>query len=177
MAVNVIQDGVVASINYVLTVDGVEYERSEPGQPLEYLHGAENIVPGLEKALLGKKVGDRVQVTLPPSEAYGEYDEEAYENVLRSDIPDPDALEVGMIIELEDDDGNIFEASVKELTDDTVTLDFNPELAGKTVNFDVEIVSIRPANGDELQQGYPEGLEGIFEVHFHDDEDDYADED
>lgn len=173
--VDKIAEGVVASINYVLTVDGAEFERSESGQPLEYLHGAENIVPGLEKALIGKKVGDKVQVTLAPADAYGEYDDEAFERVVRADIPDADSLEVGMIIELEDDDGNLFEAVIKELTKDEVVLDFNPELAGKTVTFDVEVVAIRAANGDEIAQGYPEGLESIFEVHYHDD--DYDDED
>ncbi|MBC8170469.1 MAG: FKBP-type peptidyl-prolyl cis-trans isomerase, partial [Anaerolineae bacterium] len=73
MAVDKITDGVVVSMTYVLTVDGEEVGRAGTEEPLEYLHGAENIVPGLEAALVGKKVGDQVHVTVPPEEAYGDY--------------------------------------------------------------------------------------------------------
>ncbi len=168
--VDKIANGVVAKINYVLTVDGTEMERSQPGEPLEYLHGAENIVPGLEKALEGKGVGDRLTVTLQPDEAYGDYDDEAVETFLLEDIPDADILQPGMIIELEDEDGYLIEAVVKEITKETAVLDFNPELAGKVVTFNVEVMALRPANGDEMEQGYPEGLDEFFEGHAHDEE-------
>src|SRR5690606_13747665 len=105
MAVERIEDGVVVSLNYVLTVEGEEVARTEEGEPMEYLHGAENIVPGLETALTGKPLGDRVSVTLSPADAYGDYDDENVEELDREDVPNADELEAGMIIEVEDEEG------------------------------------------------------------------------
>ncbi|MBZ0302448.1 MAG: FKBP-type peptidyl-prolyl cis-trans isomerase, partial [Anaerolineae bacterium] len=76
MAVETITDGVVVSLAYVLSVDGEEVERADRDDPLDYLHGASNIVPGLEELLEGKRVGDKVHATLPPDVAYGDYDPE-----------------------------------------------------------------------------------------------------
>src|SRR5690606_16527032 len=74
-----ITDGMVVSLAYVLTVDGVEVSRTDADDPLEYLHGAENIIPGLEAALTGKQVGDKINVTLAPEDAYGDYDQDEVE--------------------------------------------------------------------------------------------------
>src|SRR5690606_35717651 len=113
--------------------------------------------PGLEAALDGKVVGDKISVTLTPDEAYGAYDEEDYEEVDRADIPDADQLEVGMVLEVEDEDGYSYMAFVKELTADTVVLDFNPPLAGKTLTYDVEVMSMRAATEEELAHGHVHG--------------------
>lgn len=175
-----IGNGIVVSLAYTLTVDGEEIETATAEDPLDYLHGADNIVPGLEQMLVGKQIGDRFQVTLAPADAYGEYDAEDMEEIAREDIPDSDKIEPGMILVLEDDDGNIFDAIVKEVTPNSVILDFNAPLAGKTVTYDVEVVAMRPAEEDELEHGHPHGMGmGDFDDYDDDDfdDDDYEDED
>jgi FKBP-type peptidyl-prolyl cis-trans isomerase SlyD len=137
---------------------------------MEYLHGAENIVPGMERLLTGKGVGDRFSVTLPPQDAYGEYDDENVETISREDIPE--AVEPGMEVLLEDEDGLMFEALVKEVTDESIVLDFNAPLAGKTVTYDVEVISMRAADAEELDHGHPHGYEDDLDDYDDDDEDD-----
>ncbi len=158
MAVERIEDGVVVSLAYVLTVDGEEIARTEPGETMDYLHGAENIVPGLEAALAGKKVGDKFSVTLEPGDAYGEYDEENVEELDREDVPQADELEKGMVIEVEDEEGFVYLAFVREVGADTVTLDYNPPLAGKTLTYQVEVLEIREADDEELAHGHPHSM-------------------
>ncbi len=149
-----ITDGLVVSLNYVLTVDGEIIAQTETGEPMEYLHGAEEILPGLEEALDGKEVGVKFSVTLAPEDAYGEYDDEDVEEIDRADIPNVDELEVGMIVEVEDEDGYAYPAQVQEIGDKVVVLDFNPVLAGKTLTYDVEVVAIREATAEELDHGH-----------------------
>lgn len=177
MTIEKIRDGVVVSLAYTLMVDGEEVDRAESDEPLEYLHGAENIVPGLEDALTGKKVGDKISVTLKPEDGYGEYDEEDVEVVERDEIPDADMLRQGMVIEAEDEDGNSTLGVVREITNGKIVLDFNPPLAGKTLTYNVEVLGLREADREELAHGHPHGLH----AHFHDDEDwddeDWDDED
>jgi len=163
MSVEKIEDGVVVSMTYLLTVDGQEAGRAGEDEPLEYLHGAENIVPGLETALEGKKVGDRVQVTVPPEQAYGDYDDEEMDEFSMEEIPGAENLELGMIVEVEDDDGYIYEGTVVEIEDDVILVDFNHPLAGKTLNFDVTIIGLREAEPEELDHGHPHSLAGMFE--------------
>lgn len=159
MAVQKITDGVVVSLAYVLTVDGEEVERVERDDPLDYLHGAENIVPGLEAALSDKKVGDHLDVTLTPEEGYGDYYEDEIETIAREDIPDADALEVGMVVEIEDEDGYWYEATVTDITPKAIVLDFNPPLAGKSLHYEVQVVALRPADDLELEHGHPHSMD------------------
>jgi FKBP-type peptidyl-prolyl cis-trans isomerase SlyD len=152
-----ITDGVVVSLDYVLTVDGETLAKTEPGDPMEYLHGAEEILPGLETALDGKQVGDKFSVTLQPEDAYGDYDDEEREEIDRADIPNIDELEVGMEVEVEDEDGYAYRAMVLEIGPKIVVLDFNPPLAGKILTYDVEVVGIREATEEELEHGHAHG--------------------
>ncbi len=158
-----ISDGKVVSLAYVLTVDGQEVSRTDSDDPLEYLHGAQNIIPGLEAALTGKKVGDKIDVTLNPSDAYGDYDEEEVEEIDRDEMPEAEALEEGMLVEVEDEDGYTYVATVTQITTDTVTLDFNPPLAGKTLTYNVEVLDMREANEEELDHGHPHSLDHEFD--------------
>lgn len=167
-----ITDGLVVSLDYVLTVDGETLAKTEPGEPMEYLHGAEEILPGLEAALDGKQVGDKFSVTLQPEDAYGDYDDEEREEIDRADIPNIDELEVGMEVEVEDEDGYAYRAMVLEIGPQIVTLDFNPPLAGKTLTYDVEVVGIREATEEELEHGHAHGNDFDEE----DEEDEYEDE-
>lgn len=152
MSVEKIQDGVVVSLAYKLTVDGETLEEATTDDPLEYLHGANDLLPSLEARLAGKRVGDKLCVTLEPEEGYGEYDPDATEVLGRDSLPDE--VEEGMELMLEDNEGNLFEAVVKEITKDTVVLDFNSPLAGKTVTYDVEVVGLRRADEAELAHGH-----------------------
>lgn len=168
MSITKIEEGVVAAIAYTLMVDGKVVEEVDDEDPIEYLHGAENIVPGLEKALLGKSVGDNFKITLQPAEAYGEYDEDLTDEISVDEFEDLDDLTPGLEIEIVDDEGEWYDAVVKEIHDGHVLLDFNPPLAGKVLHYDVRIVSVREASEEEREQGFPDSL---FDD-MHDDDDD-----
>jgi FKBP-type peptidyl-prolyl cis-trans isomerase SlyD len=154
MTVDRVADGVVVGLAYTLTVDDIVISEAGSDDPLEYLHGAHNIIPGLENALTGKQVGEKLSVTLPPEDAYGDYDEEDVEEIAREEMPDVEVLETGMLVEVEDEDGFSYMAVISEINDDVVVLDFNPPLAGKTLTYDVEVVSLRPATEDEIDHGH-----------------------
>lgn len=152
----VISENLVVGFQYTLTLEsGEEVDRSEPNLPLYYLHGHENIIPGLEKQLIGLKEGAKRKVAVSPNEAYGEYDESGFHTMDRALFPDDFELEIGMLLHLNDDEaGEEMEAFVLEITDNEVVLDTNHPLAGETLIFEVEIVDIRPATAEEIEQGH-----------------------
>lgn len=172
-----IADGLVVSLAYVLKVDGEEVDRAERDDPFEYLHGAENIVPGLETALTGKRVGDKLTLKIAPEDGYGEYDEDEIEELDRAELPGAETLEPGTMVQLEDEDGYVYVATVSEVTADSIVLDFNPPLAGKTLDYDVEVLAIRPATDDEMAHGHVHGSDYDDEYDDYDDDDyDYDDD-
>ena len=148
---NVAQDKVV-DLDYKLTVDGEVIDQSEEGEPLTYLHGHSNIIPGLEKALEGKAVGDSLQVTVQPEEGYGPRDEEAIEDLSRADFDDD--IEVGATYYAQAEDGSVIPFTVLSVSGETVRVDFNPPLAGQTLNFDVKVLGVRDATAEELEHGH-----------------------
>lgn len=162
-----VTDGMVVSLAYTLTVEGQEFETATREDPLVYLHGAENIIPGLEAALTGRAVGEVFSVTVESKDGYGDYDAEDIETMATSDFPDPAGLEVGTMVEVEDEDGYLYMGYVTEITGDNIVLDFNPPLAGKTLTYNVEVIEVRPATEEELEHGHVHGDE-----FFMDDEDD-----
>ncbi len=149
-----VDDGVVVTIEYRLTVDGEMVDTTEGEGPLEYLHGYGNIVPGLEDALYDLKVGDERDVIVAPADGYGDYEKDAVSEVPRSEFPDEIPLEVGTEIEMEDEDGELIEATITKVSPKTVTLDFNHPLAGKTLNFWVKVTGLRAATAEELDHGH-----------------------
>ena len=156
MAPTKVQNGLVIGITYKVKLeDGEVVDESEPGDPLFYLHGAENIVPGLENALTGMGLNESKTVKVTPEEGYGEYDEDATEEVERSMFPSEMELEPGLMLTLEDNQGNLMDAVVTDVADELVTLDFNHPLAGETLFFEVKIVEIRDATQEELEHGHP----------------------
>ncbi|MBN1964320.1 MAG: peptidylprolyl isomerase [Anaerolineae bacterium] len=157
MPVSTVQEGLVISVAYTLTLsDGEVIDEASSSDPLLYLHGAENIIPGLERALTGMTVGQRKQVVVDPEDAYGEYDEEGVQVLPRDAFGDGDVeLEIGEMLTLRDEEDNLFDAEVIDLDDESVTLDFNHPLAGETLRFDVEIVGVRDATPDERAHGHP----------------------
>ncbi len=149
-----IGDDMVVSVAYTLTVDGDNVESASADDPLEYLHGFEEIIPGLEKKLTGKKVGDKFSVTLAPEDAYGEYDEDDVEELEIDDFPDDEVLVPGMELLLEDEDGYIMEGTIKSVEGDVITVDMNPIYAGKSVTYDIEILGLRHATKEEIEHGH-----------------------
>jgi len=175
-----VQNGAVVSLAYTLKLsNGEVIDYTEADDPLEYLHGADNIIPGLEKELVGLSVGAQKEVRVSPAEGYGEYDPEDVEEVDVAEFPSGMSLKLGMVVAIPDSDGNVEEAIVSEITKDSVTLDFNHPLAGKPLMFSVEVVGIREATAEELEHGHPHSLEmeefDDFEDDF-DEEDDFDDE-
>ena len=129
---------------------------------MQYLHGASNIIPGLERELEGKSVGDHLQVTIPPADAYGEINKELVQVISRDHFKDLDVeLEVGMKFQTPTENENEFMiVTIAELTDDGVTVDGNHELAGLTLHFDVTVRDIRDATGEEIAHGHAHGPGG-----------------
>ncbi|OLV17798.1 FKBP-type peptidyl-prolyl cis-trans isomerase [Deinococcus marmoris] len=148
---NIEQDKVV-DLEYKLTVKGEVVDQSEPGEPLTYLHGHSNIIPGLEKALEGKAEGDTMQVTVQPEDGYGERDEDNTEELAREDFEDD--IEIGETYYAQAEDGSVIPFTVMELNGDMVKVDFNPPLAGEVLNFDVTVVGVRDATAEELEHGH-----------------------
>lgn len=142
----------VVELEYKLTVDGEVVDQSESGDPLVYLQGHSNIIPGLEKALEGKAVGDSLQVTVPPEEGYGEREDDAVEELSREDFDDD--IEIGSTYYGQAEDGSVIPFTVLAVEGDTVTVDFNPPLAGKTLHFDVKVLAVRDATAEELEHGH-----------------------
>ena len=150
-----IGEKLVVTIHYKLTDDsGNVIDSSEGKDPLTYLHGAKNIIPGLEKPLVGKTKGAKLQVKVDPVEGYGEVKPELTTVVEKSLFQGVDTLEVGMTFEASAPDGSRQQVVVKKVEEDKVTIDANHPLAGVTLNFDVEVVGVREANQEELSHGH-----------------------
>lgn len=149
-----VADDVVVSIDYTLTVDGEVVDTTEGDEPLQFLQGHQNIIPGLERELTGMKIGGSKQVVVPPTEAYGEVDPENIIEVPRTEFPPEIPLEPGTELEVKNADGEVLSATIAEITSDTVKLDFNHPLAGKQLTFDVKIVDLRTATEEELAHGH-----------------------
>ncbi len=144
----------VVSIHYTLSNDaGETLDASAEGSPLVYLHGAHNIIPGLERELVGKRVGDALTVKVQPEDGYGTKQDELIQQVPRNAFPDSDSLQVGMRFTAESDQGHI-SVVITELTDTTATVDGNHPLAGVVLNFDVNIADIREASAEEIAHGH-----------------------
>ncbi len=150
------------SFNYTLTdKEGNILDKSPEGQPLTYLHGQGNLIPGLEKQLAGKKTGDSLTAVVEPAEAYGEYIEEAVQAVPREAFQGVDTIEVGMQFQSQAENGQPILVTVKEVSDKEVIIDANHPLAGKQLNFDVEITEVREATAEELEHGHVHGKGGV----------------
>lgn len=145
----------VVSMHYKLTDnDGNVIDSSEGLEPLTFLHGAGNIIPGLEKALVGKVENDALTVKVPAAEGYGEIMDELVETVPKVAFQGVDTIEAGMSFEAQDPNGQMQRIVVKKVEGDMVTVDANHPLAGVELNFDVNIVSVREATEEEISHGH-----------------------
>ncbi|MEO0601703.1 MAG: peptidylprolyl isomerase [Myxococcota bacterium] len=153
-----IANGTAVSIHYTLeNDDGELLDTSSGSTPLVYLHGASNIVPGLERALEGKNVGDKVEVRVEPADGYGEPSGIPDSPVPRSSFPADADLRPGMAIQAETDEGMIL-LWLKDIGDEEVTLTPDHPLAGVALNFSVEVVEIREATEQEKEQGHADDV-------------------
>ncbi|MDR2862991.1 MAG: peptidylprolyl isomerase [Puniceicoccales bacterium] len=145
----------VAAFDYTLTnAKGEVLDSSQEAQPLEYLHGAGNIITGLESALEGLSAGDEKQVVLQPADAYGEHEPSLVVSVPRSRFETGDTIEIGMRFHAQTPEG-IRVVAVRAINGDTVTLDGNHPLSGEVLHFSVKVVSVREATPDEISHGHP----------------------
>lgn len=150
-----IAEGMVVTVDYTLTLDDGEIaDTTQGGMPLRFLSGSGQLLPAFEDALIGLTAGDETQITLSPADGYGEYDEEAFEEVPIDQFPTDHELELGMAIGVQDQSGEIFEATVAEIREDTVVLDYNHSLAGETLHFSIKVLDARPATEEELAHGH-----------------------
>jgi FKBP-type peptidyl-prolyl cis-trans isomerase SlyD len=156
------QDTVV-HFHYTLTSEaGQVLDSSEGNEPLGYLHGNGNIIPGLEKALDGRSLGEKFEVSIPPAEAYGEHDQSLLQAVPKSAFQGLGELQPGMQFQAQTDQGPRI-VTIAAVAEDSVTVDGNHPLAGQTLNFAIEVAGIREATATELEHGHVHGVDGSAE--------------
>jgi peptidylprolyl isomerase len=135
------------TVHYTGTLDdGSVFDSSRGKEPLEFVIGAGQTIAGFDKAVRGMKVGETKTVKIPPKDAYGEYDEDLVIKVDRNTIPENYPLNIGDKIPLQSNKGDSIIAEVTDITEDYVICDRNHKLAGKTLTFEIELLSIEPAN-------------------------------
>ena len=157
-----IEKNVVVSLAYQLKLeDGVVVDQSTADAPLEYLHGNQNLIEGLERELEGKVVGDKFTAVIKPEDAYGEHNEALVQRVPANVFQGVDTIEVGMRFLADTDQGQI-PVEITEVDGDEVVVDGNHMLAGQTLTFDVEVVALRAASEEEIAHGH------IHHAHSHD---------
>jgi len=163
-----IADNIVVTMDYELKIDGEVVDTSEDGDPIIFLQGAGQIIPGLEKAIYGLTAGDKKSVTVSPEDGYGEIDPDSIVEVPKDEFPEDFPLELGVEITVnteDEDDESLeeeMEATIVAINEDTVTLDFNHPLAGKSLNFDVNILEVREATPEEIEHGHVHGDDSEF---------------
>ena len=150
----------VVLLNYeVIDDQGQLIDRSEEGSPLSYIHGFGQLIPGLETALEGHGPGDKIELDVPPEQGYGEHSEEGVQTVSRNQFDDGIEIKVGMQFEAQDDEAHQI-VTVIAVDGETITLDTNHPLAGKTLHFTVEVLEVHNATAEELENGRVHEPEG-----------------
>jgi FKBP-type peptidyl-prolyl cis-trans isomerase SlyD len=151
----------VVTLDFVLRNKAGEIlDSSEEGEPLEYLHGHGQVVPGLEKALSGLGAGDKKKVFVPVAEAYGEHDKSKIVEVPRSRLPKELTPEVGMTLAAQNSSGQVIPMEITKIEGEVIVLDANHPLAGEDLHFEVTIKSVRAASGEEIAHGHAHGPGG-----------------
>lgn len=149
-----VQDHIVVKLDYTLIVEDEIMESTEDSEAIEFIQGIGQIIPGLEEALYGLKVGDKKTVEIQPEDAYGIYDPDSLEVAKKDEFREEIPLDVGTFLDLRDDEGEVLSAQIIEEDEETVTLDFNHPLAGKTLTFEITVAGLRPASAEELDHGH-----------------------
>lgn len=156
----IIEKKKVVAFHYTLTNErGEQLESSRDRQPMTYLHGAHNIIPGLERAMAGKSAGDSFQVTLPPAEAYGERNPSNIQRIAAKHFKQPGKLQPGQVVSLQTRQGTV-PAVILKVGRFNIDVDANHPLAGQTLNFEVEVTDVRDASAEEVAHGHAHGEGG-----------------
>ncbi|HEB52798.1 MAG TPA: peptidylprolyl isomerase [bacterium] len=156
-----IADGHVVTLHYRLTLDdGSIADESFGGDPLVYLHGANNIVAGLERQLTGKAAGDKCEVQVPPAEGYGDYDPTLDQTVPRSAFPADAQLQEGLAFQARDRNNQPITLWIRKIAGDEITVSPNHPMAGQNLNFSIEIQDVREATPQEKEHGHAHGPQG-----------------
>jgi FKBP-type peptidyl-prolyl cis-trans isomerase SlyD len=151
----------IVSFHYTLTNDeGEKVESSLERDPMTYLHGANNIIPGLEKAIEGRSVGDEFKVVIQPADAYGEKKEANVQRIPSKRIKNARSLKPGQVLNLQTKQGPV-QVTVVKVGRFNIDVDANHPLAGQTLNFDVQITAVRDATEEEIAHGHVHGPEGV----------------
>lgn len=159
----IVEKDKVVSFHYTLTnAAGQELESSREREPMNYLHGANNIIPGLEKAMEGHAVSDKFAVTVAPGEAYGERKENNVQRIALKHLKGQGKIRPGQILDLQTRQGPV-QVRVLKVGRFNVDVDGNHPLAGETLTFDVEITAIRDASEEETRHGHVHGPDGHHE--------------
>ena len=157
----IITKDTAVKFNYILKDDdGIILDQSQEGQPLGYLHGHGNIIPGLEQQLEGKSAGEKVTAIVEPADGYGDYQEQAVQHVPRDNFQGVEDIQPGMQFQSEAG-GQMMLVTVTAVNEKEVTVDANHPLAGKRLTFDVEIQEVRAATEDEINHGHAHGVGGV----------------
>ena len=157
---NKIEKDTVTSVHYTGTfADGGVFDSSEGREPLSFLVGHGQMIPGFEQEIMGAEVGEKREFTLTPDRAYGQRDESAIQQVPREQFPEGMEIEVGMVLGAQSEQGPI-QFSVVSIDDGVVTVDFNHQMAGMTHKFSVEVVEVRAASEEEMAHGHAHGPGG-----------------
>ena len=154
-----IEQDKIAQIEYTLTNSAGDVMDKSNGQPVAYLHGHHNLIPGLEAELLGKAVGDKFTAKIAAADAYGEKYEDMIQQVPSNLFQGVENIEVGMRFEAQSDQG-MQSVEIVAIDGDQVTVDANHPLAGQDLTFEVEVVGIRDASAEELEHGHAHGAGG-----------------
>ena len=151
----------VVSFHYTLSNEqGQQMESSRERQPMSYLHGASNIIPGLEKAMTGRAAGEQFQVTIAPADAYGEHRPERLQRIPAKHFRDARHLKPGQMVSIETRRGPV-QATVVKVGRFNIDVDTNHPLAGQTLTFDVEVMDVRDATREEVSHGHVHGPGGV----------------
>ena len=151
---DIVANDLVVAMDYSLRVDGEVIDSSSDQEPLEYLQGHSNIIPGLEREILGMKIGESKEVTVQPEEGYGEFDPEAFVEVPKNQFPEHIPVEIGIELQVENEEGEPVYARIEKIENNMVELNFNHPLAGKELLFSVTVLALREPSEEELDHGH-----------------------
>lgn len=155
-----IEKGRVVTLNYTLSDEGGKLIDASKDGDFAYLHGAGNIIPGLENALAGKEAGETLTVSIAPEDAYGLRDDTKTQTVTRDMFPEDAEVKPGVQFHAQGSEGQPIVVTVTQVEGDAVTVDGNHPLAGVALHFEVEVMAIRDATAEELSHGHAHGPEG-----------------
>ena len=154
MSTDTVQNNKVVSMEYTLHVDNEEIDSSKGQDPLQFLVGHGNIISGLEREMIGMRVGEDKHVVVAPKDGYGEFDNKAFMEMKRSDFPKEIPVEVGVELNMSDKSGQQRYARIHSVDNDLVRLDMNHPLAGRELHFNVKVVDLREPTQEEAEHGH-----------------------